>query len=235
MTIEDEQRDPASEEVPADGDPTVDAVDEEPWDDDEWDDDELDRDKLIRWAQIGLAALIVVVVLGVVIAKLGGDDGTSSQGSGGSSGQETGPKKASWPANVGGRPPKLGTRGQAAPKVEPGAAPGIYLWSDYDGWHLWVVKGPGVPAISGTLTSNDKVAKAVLATPSVGSVTTKDKVVTYLLPTDAPIVGVDFNPGFYAKQLVFTLNGPDGPVDQALVHVGRKAEKAPYPLVIVKS
>ena len=43
MTIEDEQRDPASEEVPADGDPTVDAVDEEPWDDDEWDDDEWDE------------------------------------------------------------------------------------------------------------------------------------------------------------------------------------------------
>ena len=48
------------------------------------------------------------------------------------------------------------------------------------------------------------------------------------------MLGVDFNPGFFGKNLVITLDGPDGPVDQKLVHLGSKAAPAPYPLVISK-
>ena len=199
------------------------------------------RDKAIRIAQIGLVVLALLVV-GIVLLTKGGDDkDTSSKDDKASTSQDAnGDKpsgKAQWPRNVGGRPPALGKRGQPARDVTLGkdAKPGVYLWNDYDGWHLWVVNGSGVPAVKGTITSNDAVAKAEPAVPDAGSVVVDDKVVTFDLPTDQPIVGVDFNPGFFAKNLVFTVEGPDGPVSEQLVHVGAKAEQAPYPLVLTKA
>ncbi|WP_421118208.1 hypothetical protein ACE2AJ_12370 [Aquihabitans daechungensis] len=62
--------------------------------------------------------------------------------------------------------------------------------------------------------------------------TKTDKVADFTLPAGVPLSGIDFNPGFFGKQMVFSLEGPDGPIDPALVHVGTNAEQAPFPLVI---
>jgi hypothetical protein len=198
------------------------------------------REKAIRFAQIGLVVVALLVVAIVVIAKSGDDkssntDETGQTASDDSSGKPAG--KPAWPHNVGGRPSALGTRGQPATAVTPSptAKPGVYLWNDFDGWHLWVVNGAGVPAITGTLSSDDTVAKAVLAVPEAGTVSVDGQVVSFTLPTDKPLTGIDFNPGFFAKQLVFTLNGPDGSIPSTLVHVGTKADPAPFPLVLTKA
>ncbi len=199
----------------------------------------ISREKAIRIAQVGLVVLALLVV-GVVLLTKGDDKDTASKDKTSTS-KDADTKKSTakpvWPKNVGGRPPALGKRGQAAADVTLGkdAKPGIYLWNDFDGWHLWVVNGEGVPAVKGTMTSNDTVAKAESAVPDAGTVVLVDKVATFELPTDQPIVGINFNPGFFANNLVFTLEGPDGAIDETLVHVGAKAEQAPFPLVIAKA
>lgn len=197
------------------------------------------REKAIRIAQVGLVVLALLVVVVVLITKSSGsDDDASDKGSSSESSQTTDPSKAkaAWPATIGGRPAALGKRGQKATEVDPAkAAPGAYLWNDYDGWHLWVVNGAGIGPVSGTLTSNDAVARAELAVPDAGTVSTKDKVVTFELPDSPKLTGIDFNPGFFARNLVFTLEGPDGPLPEKVVFVGSKPTQAPYPLVISKS
>ena len=72
------------------------------------------------------------------------------------------------------------------------------------------------------------------AGPDAGTVILDGKTVTFDLPTDQPIVGVDFNPGFYAKNLVFTLDGPDGPIADNLIHLGSKGAKSGNPIFLVK-
>ncbi|MFN8018655.1 MAG: hypothetical protein U0P45_11085 [Acidimicrobiales bacterium] len=198
------------------------------------------REKAIRIAQIGLVVLALLVVVVVLITKSSGsDDDKASSDNGSSKSTQTTTAangKAKWPPTIGGRPAALGKRGQKATQVDASKAkPGAYLWNDYDGWHLWVVNGTGIGAVKGTLTSNDAVARAELAVPDAGTVSTKDKVVTFDLPASPQLTGIDFNPGFFAKNLVFTLEGPDGPLPEQVVFVGSKPTQAPFPLVISKS
>lgn len=197
------------------------------------------RAKAVRMTQIGLVVAVVLIV-GIVLLTRGGDDdradgGAKGDGTEQADGTDAPSGKPQWPASLGGRPPALGVRDQPATDVQVGAgtAPGVYLWNDYDGWHLWVVGG-GPDLVRGTLTSNDPVAKAELAVPGAGTVAIDDKVVTFELPGAAGLSGIDFNPGFFAKQLVFTLEGPNGPLDSSVVFVGSKAAEAPFPLVFEK-
>ena len=197
------------------------------------------RQQAVRIAQIGLVVLVLLIVGIVVLTKRGGDDDESSkkddstEQTDGTSGTDAEPAAKGWPAEVRGRPAGLGTTKVPAGEVTPTAEPGAYIWSDFDGWHLWVVNGAGVPAITGTLTSNDNLGKAVLAIEDAGEITLNGKSATFTLPTDRPLVGIDFNPGFYANKLVFTLNGPDGaPLDGALIKTGSKSAAAPFPIVI---
>lgn len=194
--------------------------------------------KYLVAAQVGLVVLAVLVV-GVVLIAKGGDDGnsTAKPGGGGGAGEvTTKAAKPAWPAAMTGRPPALGKNGQTASEITASATakPGIYVWGDFDGMHLWVVKGGGVPLVSGTIESNDEMQKAVSAIEGAGDVTIEGKRASFRLPGEAPIEGVDFNPGFYGSKVVILLNGPDGPIDPALVHFGKKAVQAPYPLVIEK-
>ena len=243
--IEDPQAtDPTDEAAtePAATDDVSPAVDDASTDDGgAWDDDVagIPREKAVRIAQIGLVVLALIVVAVVLISKSGGDDkdSTASGKDGGSSVSTTvpKPKKAAWPANLNGRPPALGTTGQVASKVTPKAKPGVYIWSDFDGMHIWTVKGEGVPAITGTLDSNDEIQKAVSAVEGSGEVTVDGKRINFNLPGEAPIEGVDFNPGFYGNKIVISLNGPDGPIDATLVKVGKKGDPAPFPLVFERT
>ena len=240
------------------GDEPSDPVEDAPddlvgWDHDQdiWEGGEAEEARhhqRVRTIQIVLGTIVVLVIGGVLIAKITHHTSDASAAhkrppatSSGSSSTTTGSTKTGstsavphWPASVNGRPLTLGTRGQTADKVAVKAAPGVYVWSDFDGWHLWVVGGSNIPAIAGTMTSNSEVAKAVPAVPGA-SVTKNGKVVSFVLPTGSPITGVDFNPGFFAHQVVITVNGPTGPLDAKVVRLGRKATQAPFPLVIEKS
>lgn len=205
-------------------------------------DDGMPRQKAVRLAQFGLIALVVLIVGIVLVAQSGKDDDASSSDKTSTDGGSTATteaeaaKKAVWPATVQGRPAGLGETKQPATEVQPTAAPGAYIWSDFDGWHLWVVNGEGMPAVTGTLTSNADIEKAVVAVPEAGEVTISGKTATFSFPTDRPLVGMDFNPGFYADSLVVALNGPDGaPIAAELVQTGKKPTPAPFPIVIDKA
>ncbi|MEZ5183086.1 MAG: hypothetical protein R2702_14635 [Acidimicrobiales bacterium] len=197
-----------------------------------------DDRRAVRLTQIALV-VVALVVVGLVLVTRGSSDDGSPSGSSAADERPAGDEdaKRTWPSETGGRPPGLGERGQGAAEVTLAGdvEPGVYLWSDFDGWHLWVVGGPAIPALQGTMSSNDAIARADLAVAGVGNVAVADKVATFDLPTGAPIVGIDFNPGFFADQLAFTLEGPEGAIDPTLVRLGSKAGPAPFPLVLSKS
>lgn len=196
-------------------------------------------------AQIALVVAVLVVVAIVLVAKSGKDDDNKSSSSAttttlaGTPGTDASgkPAKPAWPAAVQGRPPALGKRGEKAPDVKSTAKPGVYAWSDFDGWHVWVVPGAGVPqTVTGTLTSNDPFARADAARPGAGDVTVNGKTVDFNLKTDQGVNGVDFNTGFYGKRIVVIVNDPDGKaLDPKLFKTGSKSVPAVYPLVIEKA
>jgi hypothetical protein len=212
------------------------------------DDDDHATPPYVRYAQIGLIVLAVLVIGIVVLVNASKDDkddkasntdtsGQTADPADGTSGGTTKNAKPIWPKEVEGRPAALGKRGQTAPTVKSTANPGVYVWSDFDGWHMWVQGGLGMPErVTGTLTSNDPIARADLAVPDTGTVNVQGKTVTFDLDTTRGLTGMDFNTGFYGKRLVFLLNGPDGqPIDQQLIKTGSRSVAAVYPLVIEKA
>jgi hypothetical protein len=164
-----------------------------------------------------VAALLLVLVALFAIDPFGSDEG-----------------ELAWPGLVSGRPAGLGTTGQLAEEVTPDAEPGAYVWSDFDGWHLWVVFGPGIESVSGTITSDVDLPKGVLTPLDSGEFATEGQELTFELRGDVALSGIDFEPGFFAKQVQIDLDGPDGPLDPALVTQGAEGEVTALPLVIDK-
>lgn len=190
----------------------------------------------VRIAQIAVA-ILALIVIGVLISNRG-DDGPSGQSANttpSDASDTTRQASANWSNDLFGRPPSLGARGDAASKVPPGARPGLYLWNDFDGWHLWLVNGDGIPPMTGSITSDDAIAKAELAVSGAGSAEASGNSASFALPTSPGLTGVDFNPGFYAKQIVISIDGPDGPIDAKLVKTGNRGNPAPFPLVFTKT
>lgn len=236
----------APDEVGTDAEADADA-DEEGTPPSSWnDEDDAPPNRTVLIAQISLVVLVLIGV-GVILAvksnnndkptgksSLSSDGSKTSDGGTGNTGGK--PKKAAWPPTVTNRPVTLGKRNEKAPAVKSTAKPGVYVWIDYDGWHMWVVGGAGMPSsITGSIISSDVFARADVATPGAGTTKLNGKQVTFDVPTDKPITGVDFNPGFYAKQLVFDIEGDAGPLDSKLIHLGGKAVAAPFPLTVSKA
>lgn len=210
--------------------------------------------RAVRALQFGVAAVIVALVVGLLVYRaVDDDDGGSQQarteaadrkGSGERvrGGQRTtttadpAVPQLRWPAEVAFRPAALGRLRQGPEDVKDPPEPGVYLFSDFDGWHLWLVRGPGVESVHGTVTSNDEMATAV-AEPkrSDGSVDVDDKQFRFDLPGDVAVSAVVFNPGFYARTLVFDLQGPNGPLRPDQVHLGwGRAAATSMPVVVEK-
>lgn len=111
-----------------------------------------------------------------------------------------------------------------AGQVAATAEPGVYLWSDFDGWHLWVVNGEGIGPITGSIQANDDVADGNLAIADAGTIEVDERSFAFELPAEPGLVGIDFNPGFFTDELTIELEGPDGPIDPGLVSFGRSGE-----------
>jgi hypothetical protein len=183
----------------------------------------LPKEKVVRLAQIGLV-VVALLIVGLVLLNKRNDDNKSAT-SGDKTGQDAGDTKTAkgWPAQLNGRPKGLGSTNQDADAVKATVKPGIYLWSGFDGWHLWVVNGSGVPAVSGTLISSDTIGKADLALKGGGVVTKAGKSATFTFVTSKPVTGMNFNPGFFSNSIAIALTGPDGkPIDTKLVHLGSR-------------
>lgn len=124
-----------------------------------------------------------------------------------------------WPSALGGRPPALGKQGEPPPTDVGDLEPGFYLWQDFGGWHAWLVGGSEADRL--TITSDAEIAKA----DPVGGEVAIDRLpntfgFTRGAATEA-VVGVDFNPGYYAKTFVVTING------ETKLHIGARRWGAP--------
>jgi hypothetical protein len=158
-----------------------------------------------KWWIIGaLVVLLLVVIAGLVIVKA------------------SDPKDRAWPESVGGRPQGLGGEKETAADVTPTAAPGVYIWNSFDGWHLWLVNGDGIDGLKGTIKSNTDFVGATSSAPDAGTATLDGKTITFDLKGASPLAGVDFDPGF-GKKLTFTLETAGGEVQAAQVFTGSQS------------
>ena len=118
---------------------------------------------------------------------------------------DAGVTKAQWPAGVTGRPKAFGALGDPPPAESGDLPEGFYLWSGFDGWHVWLVGGGEGDRV--TITSDDAISKAE---PTGGPADVQVFGNTFALQRGSAterVVGADFNPGYYAKNMIITLDG----------------------------
>lgn len=140
-----------------------------------------------------------------------------------------------WPRSSQFRPAGgLGGAGTPAEDVEADIEPGVYVFQDFQGWHLWVVNGEEIGPVRGVLSSDEDFVRADAAIDGAGTVELSGAEVTFDLPDDPSLVGVDFATGFFAQEVTFDLEGPDGPLDAEIVTVGRSASVDEMPFDIRK-
>ena len=143
-----------------------------------------------------------------------GADATTVSAEGAATATET-----RWPSALAGRPPALGKQGEPPPSDAGDLEPGFYLWTDFDGWHAWLVGGSDADRL--TITSDAEIAKAE---PVGGDVAVDQLPNTFGFArggADEDVVGVDFNPGYLSKTFVVTIDG------DAKLHIGPRRWSAP--------
>lgn len=164
------------------------------------------------WRWIAVAVVVVLVAVGAFIAIQ----------------QIRKDQEKAWPAVLSVRPGGLGQQGESPTESDPEVEPGAYLWTDFQGWHLWIVNGDGVGPVRGTLTSDKDFDEAALAEAKIGSIRPDGATIDFTLPSEPAVVGIDFDPGFYTKRLELTLS-EDIPIFE-----GNVKKRVKLPLVIEK-
>lgn len=196
---------------------------------------------------LGIAAVVVVLVLilvAVVISRSSDDDQPNadpsttepSEGDEADTTEQTEPEKTErgWPDSVQGRPAGFGTRDTPPPADAGSLAPGAYLWIDFNGWHLWIVRGPGVEGITGRIELDAEPTRAAPAVEGEGQVAIDGNAIVFdLTDAEAEVVGVEFNT-FYAGTMNVSLESSEGPIDAGNVHIGRKETPSPNPIAVAK-
>ncbi|MGN6694904.1 MAG: hypothetical protein ACTHN0_12090 [Aquihabitans sp.] len=211
------------DEVPDDA---VDGTDGELWD---GDDPAPQQGISPRALVIGAVAVLAVIV--VLIAVSGSSDDSKDERATVRSTTTTVKRGPSWPAVVQGRPAAFGATGDPITKVDGEAKPGVYVWTDYDGWHAWVVDPSGKRAAKGTISSNQDFKSASVAESGQGSAKVDGQDVPFdFSGVDAKAAGVNFDLGFYADEVTVNLDGTDLPL-----YLGTEAKESPLPAVISKA
>lgn len=124
----------------------------------------------------------------------------------------TSPPTPQWPNDVLYRPAVFGKTGEPV-KEKTDAKAGVYIWSDFDGWYVFVVDPSGKAAARGTLVSSDEVATSDLVVQGAGSADAEGRRINFDFSTvSGPSAGMVFNPGFYASTILVDLDGDDLPV-----------------------
>ena len=173
--------------------------------------------RVLRFVLLGLAAAAIgALVLTAVIVH------------------DSNPTQTAWPVKASGRPWGLGQVNVPASQVNATAAPGAYAWSDFDGWHLWLVNPPSGGTLRGTIQSDAPFDKAALAIAGAGHVTQDGKTITFVLPAAPHLVGVDFSPGFFTKRLTFTVARADGSAASGGFTIARVRHRSTAPVTIEK-
>jgi len=193
--------------------------------------------RLIGGSLLVLAAVVAVLVVtgrgdggerpvGRLIASDLGDAGTEHDGpstTAAAAPLATAPAGPTWTVAAIGRPTALGPDGTPPPTSPVDLEDGAYLWNDFNGWHLWLVGDATGPV---TVTTDDRFAKVdpVGGAPAVDA--GDERFVLSRGSTDAPVVGVDFNPGFFAEELTIAAD------DSTALHLGGLVALTPSPAVV---
>lgn len=112
----------------------------------------------------------------------------------------------SWPAAVQGRPAAFGTDGDAPPAQAGDLAEGIYVWSDFKGWHVWFVGGKTSDATV-TVSGNGDLTPTPAGDGADLEADGADRFTVGRGTADQQVVGADFNAGFYVSEITITVAG----------------------------
>lgn len=183
-----------------------------------------------------IVALVTVMVASIVVAVIidarGADEATVTGPATSSTTEVTSsapvteaePTAADWPADLNGR----------AAGIDAGE-PGVYVYSDFSGWYLWVVGGDDAQGLRGTITSDAAMGDPVLVDPAVGSVFVDGTVTTFELPPGADPAGLKFNPGFFSSSFTLDAEAVEGALPAEPVRLGAGSVPRPLPTIIEKA
>lgn len=125
--------------------------------------------------------------------------------------------KPRWPSAIQGRPKQFGKVNDPPPATAGGIEDGFYLWSDFDGWHLWLVGGGDADRV--TITADDEIRRADPTDPSATIERLGNTLTFSRGGADGEVVGMDFSPGFYSKTLIVSVQG------DLRVHIGNRRSR----------
>lgn len=183
------------------------------------------------WIPAMLVAVAVVLVVAFVFFRRddpgdsasSSDDRTASEpadpggGDGGGNGTDAGapePKpESTWPEEIKWKPAITGERDQGLDRLPAEVPAGLYLWSDFQGWFVWVVDPAGKAAGRGRITTNSEFGSAELVEGSTGAFERRDDVLEFdFTGIGERVAGFRFNPGFFTNRVTIELDGDDLPV-----------------------
>ncbi|MCU1452087.1 MAG: hypothetical protein JWN46_233 [Acidimicrobiales bacterium] len=206
-----------------------DEVFEDGWEDDEPSgpepDHERSRNPRVIWIAGGAVLVVAVIIVAVVLSRSSKNTSSSTSSTTTAPGGKTTKtsNKLAWPGAVAGRPVEFGKRGDGPDKAKALAAPGVYIWNDFDGWHVWVVKGAGTEKVKVQVASDKPLVGAtVVGTAPTGLVKTPDRVTFDFSTTTAHVSGLNINLGFFGKSVIISVDGGSGPLDTKLIFRGSK-------------
>lgn len=194
--------------------------------------------------QAGLVALVAIALVIFLVARQ--DDGDSDNKT--TAAPTTAPPATSvvtattaggastrWDPATQSKPALLGPSNTTTEQVPADAPPGAYLWSDFNGWHLWIVADASLAGAVATVTADKGLARAN-AVGTTGTATIDGDRVTFAASDGTRVAALDFQPGFYARYFTLDIVGSDGNrIAPMLVHSGGSAASPPaMPLVVTK-
>lgn len=184
----------------------------------------------VRWIAAAVCFAVAVGALAAAVAR-SGDDRTDTTGgtaststlaggstttapgaTGSTAGGPTGTSlpqvgSSGWPISVEVRPAQFGPYTEAATAPDASTAPGLYLWSDFAGWHLWLLGDAGTE-VRGSVSVDASPGSVVADTIGGAEVaTTADGFTFTLTAGDTRAAGLVFNPGFYTRRVSFQVDG----------------------------
>lgn len=199
------------------------------------------------WIPALLVAVAVVLVLVFVFGRRDGssDDGakpkdTSTEaapaGGGDDGGQgsdaptPTTAPASTWPDEMKWKPMITGDRDQGLDAVPPEVPAGLYIWSDFQGWFVWVVDPGGKAGAKGRISTNSEFGSAELVEGATGEFVRNDTQLEFdFTGVGERATGFRFNQGFFTNTVIIDLDGDDVPV-----FMGNDATPLSPPFVLEK-
>lgn len=173
------------------------------------------------WFAVVAGGIVVLLALFFVFGRDGGNvdsarkEGAQADGSGENveADAENEKPNRSWPVELKWKPMELGVREESVHDVPPDVAAGVYVWSDFDGWHTWIVDPAAVGITSGRVRTDSEFGSAELVDEGAGAFTRNDSVLEFDFGgLEQRVTGFRYNPGFFTSKVTYEFDGVSPPV-----------------------